>query len=57
MTMGGLSPVGPVWKNLLVNAGTHFPKLPTVASVGVTPRIFPTFKIAQKQELEPSILQ
>ena len=29
-----------------------------VASVGVTPRIFPTFTIAQKQEeLESSVLQ
>ena len=29
-----------------------------IASVGVTPRIFPTFTIAQKQEeLESSVLQ
>ena len=29
-----------------------------LASVGVTPRIFPTFKIAEKQEeLESSVLQ
>ena len=29
-----------------------------IASVGVTPRIFPTFKIAEKQEeLESSVLQ